>query len=215
MATDMQSWTRFVRKQRRFTAQNSFYNEPQITHSVSKTFKGHHKQDLLGTTCADPEAMMHLHFPGSFECNSLESADCDSNYSRMNLTGSVKSGYQATFGHDEDNGEQQARFKERGYFFGGFRLLQNDVVILKGVIDGMCNTGVIHDPLQEPCEKCHQVGRWHGRIHGTVRLPNNERGFLIGSIGIDLKYDRTPSYLATEFIGTLEGMLIRQCKRAG
>lgn len=214
MLFEVDDWVRYAQKQRRFSRNNSFYGDPQITHTVSKHFKGGHRQDQIRTHCESPIHCAHLHFPGSLNCNSLESADCDSKFSRKNITGEVKAGYQATFGHDEVSQIKEALFKQRGYFFGGFGLERDDQNVLSGVMDGNCNIGVVRKPLEEPVEECHHVGRWYGRIQAGVRLPKGEHGFLTANIAIDMTYNETPSYLETEFVGTIEGMLIRECKKA-
>ena len=213
MPIQIENWARYVRKQRRFTSENSFYGEPQITHTVSKHFKGSHRQDQLRTVCESPVQCAHLHFPGSFSCNSLESGDCDSKFSRKHIHGKVKSGYRATFGHDEVSPSSKTLFIERGYFFGGFVLERDDQKFLKGIMDGNCNVGIVRKPLEESIEECHHIGRWYGRIHANVRLPEGERGFLTANIALDVKYNETPSFLETDFVGTLEGMLIRECKK--
>lgn len=214
MIFEIDDWVRYARKQRRFSYNNSFFNDPQITHTVSKHFKGGYRQDMLNTICVSPETCAHLHFPGSFSCNSLESNACDSKFSRKNLVGDLKAGYHATFGHDEVPPGKKDLFEQRGYFFGGIVLERNEQKFLQGVMDGNCNIGLVRKPLKDPVEECHHVGRWYGRIHAGVRLPKKERAFLTANIALDLRYRETPSYLETEFVGTLEGMLIRECKKA-
>ncbi len=215
MIFDIEDWARYVRKQRRFVSNNAFYNNPQITHRVSKSFKGEHRQDRNRTICKSPVECMHLHYPGSFDCNSLVSHDCDSEFSRKHVNGDVKSGYQATFGHDEATGGGKELHERRGYFFGGFTLERNDVKVVRGVMDGNCNIGLIRDPLQKPFEECHHVGRWYGRIQAEVRTEEKEIAFLTANLALDVFYKSEPSFLATEFVGTIEGMLIRECKKSG
>ncbi len=213
MLFEIDDWARYAQKQRRFSYNNSFYGDPQITHKVSKSFKGSYRQDRNRTQCESPVACAHLHFPGAFHCNSLESAECDSEYSRKIIRGRVKAGYQATFGHDEPDPKLKPH-EQRGYFFGGFVLERDDQKVVQGVMDGNCNIGIVRDPLGKPVEKCHHTGRWYGRIHAAVRLPEGEKGFLTASVAIDVHYDDSPSYLSTEFVGTIEGMLIRECLKA-
>lgn len=212
MLFEIEDWARYAQKQRRFTYTNSFFTDPQITHKVSKVFKGRHRQDRIRTICESPVACTHLHFPGAFDCSSLESGECDSAFSRKVINGAMQAGYHATFGHDE-NDPKLKEHEQRGYFFGGFALERDEKKVVQGVMDGNCNIGIVRDPLEKAVEKCHHTGRWYGRIHAGVRLPGGEKGFLTASLAIDVKYEDHPSYLATEFVGTLEGMLIRECKR--
>lgn len=214
MLFDIRDWARFAQQQRRFTRNNSFFGDPQITHTVSKNFEGGYRQDLIQTLCESPEKCAHLHFPGAFDCKSLESSKCDSEFSQKYLTGRLDAGYQATFGHDEADPKLEP-YEQRGYFFGGFALSQGRDRIVDGVMDGNCNVGIVREPLQNPIETCHHIGRWYGRVHASVRLPEQtEVAFLTANLAIDVTYNRTPSYLETKFTGTLEGMLIRECEQA-
>ncbi len=214
MLFEIDDWVRYAQKQRRFTRNNSFFNDPQVTHRVSKSFKGRHRQDRLHTICESPEHCAHLNFPGSFDCNSLESGKCDSEFSRKHLNGKMSAGYEATFGHDEV-ADKKDLHEDRGYFFGGITLEQPKIgKILSGAMDGNFNIGLIRDPLEKPFEDCHHIGRWYGRIHAGVRLPDGEKAFLTANIALDIRYEDNPSWLGTDFVGTLEGMLIRECKKA-
>jgi hypothetical protein len=213
--TTVTDWADYALKQRKFERVTSPLKGPQITHRVSKSFEGEHKQDYQTDFCESPLACGHMHYDSRFDCNSLRSADCDSKYSQEHLFGKMAAGYIATFGHDEAVvGDPRELFKEPGYFTGDFALIDKDKnPFIKGVMDGMCNVGIVREPLWKPVEKCLHYQRFYGRLHADVELPKDERGFLIGVMAFDVEFNPTSSYLGTKFVGSLEGMLIRHCEK--
>lgn len=213
------NWVRFGARQDDFFRNNRFSGAPLVTHTVSKTFSGRNRNDVISTTCLSPEECAHKHFPGNFDCDSLQSHDCDSEFSQKHLKGRLNAGFEATFGHTADVGFAKSIkdfTQTRGFFFGKFDLHDSDDDrFADGAIDGMVNVGIVRKPLKEAVESCHHVGRWYGRVHAGVKLPDNERAFLTGMLAIDVEYELTSSWLGIEFVGTLEGMLIRECKDSG
>ncbi|MDJ0821223.1 MAG: hypothetical protein QNJ09_05340 [Paracoccaceae bacterium] len=219
MPNIVENWAAGAERLKDFYGRNSFYRKPLITHTVSKSFEGGWKNDYAQSICMSPEECAHLHFPGKFDCDSLTSHDCDSEFSRQNITGALQAGYTATWGHAGDVGmkvDKKKPYLARGFFFGNFDILdKNGRPFTEGTCDGMCNVGVVRKPLEDACEKCHQEGRWHGSVKAQVVLPDREIAFLIGEMAFDFQYEFTSSWMSTKFIGTLEGMLIRYCKDDG
>ena len=214
-----ENWLDFASRQDDFYRKNRFSGAPLVTHTVSKTFEGGHRNDLIRKVCESPEKCGVTHFPGDFACPSLQPYKCDSEFSQKFLTGGLKAGFEATFGHagDSDISDDIREFTEsRGFFFGNFDVIHNrNGRIVDGAIDGMVNVGLLHKPLDD-VEKCHHVGRWYGRVMGMVSLPEQgEKALLTGSLAFDVHYNLTSSWLEIKFAGTLEGMLIRECKREG
>ncbi|MDU8912878.1 hypothetical protein [Aestuariicoccus sp. MJ-SS9] len=212
-------WIKNVHHQQDVWTKNRFSGAPLVTHAVSKSFKGEKRNDLIRTVCESPEKCAHVHFPGSFDCKSLELHRCDSEFSRKHLSGALKAGFEATFGQVDDApfAQKDGKFiEDRGFFFGNFDIEDDrGNKIADGVIDGMVNVGIVREPLREPAEECHHVGRWYGRIHADVHLPEEERALLVGMLAFDVDYNLTPSALGIAFVGTLEGMLIRECRKGG
>jgi len=212
--SNISAWAKNALEQQKFINLNKLNGQAQITHTVSKSIKGDYRQDRIFTRCKSPEASQHMHFPGSFDCKSLISGECDSAFSRKHLTGSVGSRYDATFGHDDPFNKKEIHLN-RGYFFGNFSLSRGiDKPYLKGSMSGLCNIGLNRDPFERVFEKCHNEGRWYGEVQAGVDLEGGERAFLIASLAMEIKYKPDPSWLGMEFIGNLEGMLIRECKEA-
>lgn len=216
MASAIGDWGRFAKEQLKFTQSHKFFGAPLVTHVVSKNFEGKFRQDRVHTLCESPEKCGHLHFPGAFDCNSLAPHECDSEFSRRNLQGSLVAGYHATFGHVDDVGFARSikePYEPRGFFFGRFAIEnpRPKKVIVDGALDGMINIGIVRRPLAKAVEECHHVGRWYGRVHAEVDLPKDEKAFLTGILALDVEYELTTSWMGTKFVGTLEGMLIREC----
>lgn len=209
-------WARFAKEQSAFFGKHKFFGAPLVTHAVSKNFEGKFRQDRIFTLCESPGKCRHLHFPGEFECGSLAPHECDSDYSRRNLGGMLVAGYQATFGHCDDvpfaRSIKEAH-EARGFFFGSFAIEdpRTRKRFVDGALDGMINIGIVRRPLARGVEECHHVGRWYGRVHAEVNLPKDEKAFLTGVLALDVEYEGTTSWLGTNFVGTLEGMLIREC----
>lgn len=215
---DIKDWANFARNTAEFYQKNRFFGQPVITHTVSKTFKGGHRNDVRETVCVSPETCAHLHFPGAFDCDSLDSHDCDSKASQTFIQGRMTSGYDALFGHADDVPFAKSAddfWERRGVYFGRFQLRdKDDRIIVDGKTDGMINVGPLREPLGKACETCHMVGRWHGSVMAEVRLDRDAVGLLVGTTVFDTRYRRTSSWFATEFVGTLEGMLVRECRKA-
>mmetsp|Transcript_19499 Transcript_19499/g.31897 ORF Transcript_19499/g.31897 Transcript_19499/m.31897 type:complete len:221 (-) Transcript_19499:93-755(-) len=215
--TDVAEWAEFALKTRDFYGQNRFYGEPLVTHTVSKTFSGKYRNDIQETICVDPKDCLHMHFPGSFDCDSLVSHDCDSEFSRDVLQGALSASYAATFGHAGDvpfAEKIEETHEMRGFYFGNFGLInRRGERFVDGALDGMINVGTVRDPLQKNCEKCHMVGRWHGRVMTSVQIDKEETALLVGTMAFDVYYELTTSWFGTKFYGTLEGMLIRNCQK--
>lgn len=211
MSNLIRAWTKNILEQQKFVAANAFAYKPLITHAVSKNMEGKYTQDLVQTQCDEPEKSTHLHFPGSFDCPSLSSHDCDSELSRKIVRGHLKAGYQATFGHSQ---AQKDLWLERGFFFGNFDVVRDGRKVVDGTLDGMCNVGIVRKPLEPEVEECHRPGRWYGRVQAAVHVSKETEGILVGVMGFDVKYNRTSSYLETEFVATLEGMLILPCEKS-
>jgi len=208
---DVTPWAKRAIEQNKFASKNSLFNHAQITHKVSKSFDGEFTQDQVYTQCERPEASRHLHIIGTFDCKSLRSGDCDSQFSRKHLTGAVKSGFEATFGHDEPF-DKRDLFLNRGYFNGSFALTKPaKKPHLRGAMNGLCNIGLNHEPFKREFEECHHIGRWYGRIEAAVDLEGGELAYLTSSLALEIEYRGTPSYLEMKYIGNLEGLLIRNC----
>ncbi len=208
-------WAKDAIAHKKFIKSHNLHMQPQITHTVSKSFKGEYRQDRIFTQCKAPEASRHLHFPGTFDCKSLFSGKCDSDFSRKNLTGSLQARYDATFGHDQPFNKKDMHLN-RGYFDGNFELKKGpDRPYLIGYMSGLCNIGINRDPFDDPFEDCHREGRWYGLVQAGVELENGERAFLTASLALEVKYESDPSWLGMTYIGNIEGMLIRECKEAG
>ena len=212
-------WVRFGSSQDDFYRRNRFSGSALVTHTVSKTFDGQYKNDVTSKICESPKQCLHHHFPGVFNCKSLVPYKCDSEFSQTYLQGKLGARFDATFGHTDDVPFAK-NLKEitdpRGFFFGGFDMFdENDTRFVDGCADGMVNIGLVHDPLRDPAEECHHLGRWYGRVNAGVTLPNNETAFLTAMLALDVKYENNPSWLGIEFVGTMEGMLIRDCTEEG
>ena len=216
MSNIVEDWAASAEKQKDFYGRKSFYGKALVTHTVSKTFKGEWKNDYNQSLCKSPEDCGHLHFPGHFDCKSLSPYRCDSEFSQRHIDGELRAIYTATWGHTGDVGffkDRKNPLSARGFFFGSFNILdKRGAEFTSGSCDGMCNVGVVHDPLKNASEECHQEGRWHGSVKAWVELPDKEIALLIGEMAFDFEYELTRSWMATEFVGTLEGMLIRYCQ---
>lgn len=214
---DLSDWAIFAEKTKDFYGKHGFYRDPLVTHTVSKTFSGEHRNDVLDTICVDPADCLHRHFPGKLDCKSLTSHECDSEFSRKVLQGELRASYAATFGHVGDvpfARQVRETHEMRGFYFGNFGLVNGrGDLFVDGALDGMINVGTVRDPLRNASEKCHMVGRWHGRVMSAVKIDKGETALLVGSMAFDVEYELTSSWFGTKFVGTLEGMLIRDCKK--
>ena len=217
MASGMGEWGRFAKQQRKFTQSRKLFGVPLVTHVVSKSFEGSFTQDRIHTLCDLPAKCWHLHFPGEFDCG-LVPHKCDSDFSQRHLTGKLIAGYHATFGHLDDvgfAGSIKEPYEARGFFFGGFAIEhpRTEKIFVDGALDGMINIGIVRTPLAKGVEDCHHVGRWYGRVHADVDLPKREKAFLTAILAFDVEYRLETGWMATKFVGTLEGMLIRACQK--
>lgn len=209
MTDIIEAWARFAEEQQGFftNQKNSFYGSQVVTYAVSKTFEGEMTQDWFSRKCLYPESL-HMHYPGSFTTKTLAPYRCDSELSQKLLSGHLTSDYKAMF--------QDLDPTKRGCFFGDFNISSSGkgaTAHVRGAIDGMINVGVIRDPMKKPFEQCHQSGRWYGRLHASVALPDREVAFLTGILGFENQCRVHGNNMTTRFIGTLEGFLIRRCQK--
>ncbi len=215
MAFNFADWAELAEKTRDL-ANPPVHGGPQVTHAVSKSFSGKNKQDYVDSRCESPLRAYHLHFVGDFGCRSWRSARCDSEFSQRYLTGDFAASYSVSFGHDEARStDRKDMIEERGYFTGRFDIDGPGAVETRSVMDGMANVGLVRDPLKKPVEECRHPGRWYGRVHGKVHLPDKEIALLIAVIALDVEYELTSSWMGMSYEGTLEGMIVRACERKG
>ena len=173
--------------------------------NVSKVFKGQLGSDRIRQICEDPKCVVEKHSGGIRDCR-WESFECDGEISRKYLNGLFEGPLIAAF--HENN-------KERGLHSAKVTLNDGNNDIMVGAMRGTCNAGVVHEPVRGDCEKCHHLDRWHGELEGAVRIREmeGETFYLLASYAIDLEFNDDRD--RARFVGTLEGMLVRNCRKYG
>ena len=216
MASALSDWSEFSRRQVEFFERNKFWESATKSYVVSKSFKGQgHNMDPTSVICRGSDECITHHEGNNLEAEWLEPHECDSDFSKEYLQGRLEMGHIMSFGHVMDVGFArtiQHFWEKRGVFYGAFNVLdKRDNPVIEASMDGIINVGTVREPLNNSCEKCHMVGRWHGRINGHVHLPDKKPAYLTAAIAMDVYYEAEKPAFNPVYFGAIEGMLIREC----
>ncbi|MEM8922280.1 MAG: hypothetical protein AAGD35_02185 [Actinomycetota bacterium] len=206
MTFSLKDWAEAAVKQRGMVTPPAF-GGAQVTYTVSKTVKGDWRNDPLTSSCVNPEDCHHLHLFGTLDC-AMASGRCDSDVSRDYLQGKVTAGFAAVFGHADAAQSGSEAIEERGYYSGPFDV-EGEKSMATGVLDGIANVGIVRNPLEPAIEECRRPGRWHAALELSE---TEEVALVMASTAFDVDYRITSSWIGVEFVGTVEGMIIRECR---
>ena len=169
------------------------YADKICVHEVSKRIRGRFKVAEQGRQDCESPSCHTLKQVGEFEAE-LEPGPCDSGPSEP-LTGLLEGQFVSAYGDADttNRGGQTGRFRWRG---SGAELV--------GRMRGIVNAGTHYPPVDE-CEKCHTVNHVEGWLRAAV-VEGTHQGCRV-SASYTLKLDTEGG-----FVGTIEGLLICQCK---
>ena len=175
-----------------------YYKEPICMIPVSKNFRGEFDlADRDRQQCKHPECetLKALH---RMKLEVRSNRPCDSVAARR-LDGTIEG--QLLFAFIE-NGNQRGFHKAKIEWTGATSVLQ-------GQMSGMTNAGTHRDPLR-PCERCDERGHMEGCLDAVVVKGDHKGCRLLATYVIE--FDSSTGSISTAVEGTLEGVLICDCK---
>ncbi|MGI9420137.1 MAG: hypothetical protein ACR2RA_20115 [Geminicoccaceae bacterium] len=175
-----------------------YYEEPICMRPVSKNLRG--KFDVCKQErqeCHEPECIT-LKARINFETAVLPHQPCDSPASQA-LNGQIDG--RLVFAYI-DNG------MGRGYHVGRFEWQGSQSVAI-GKMHGVTNAGTHRRPIDN-CENCHEPGHMEGCIEAVI-VKGKHKGCRICATYV-INFDPGQGAQDTAFVGTIEGVLICDCK---
>ncbi len=181
-----------IRDYETFAPQDA-YGDKICVHEVSKVIRGEFRVEMQDKQGCDSPSCQTLKQAGEFRAE-VTAGPCDSELSKS-LDGMLGGPFVAAY-KDADStnrGGQTGKFKWHG---GGPDLV--------GRMRGVINAGTHHPPVDE-CEKCHTLNHVEGWLRAAV-VDGEHDGCRVAAM-YALKLDSEGG-----FVGTLEGLLVCQCK---
>lgn len=169
------------------------YADRICVHEVSKVLEGRFRLEEHEVQGCEQPSCKTLKQTGIFQVR-LEAGPCDSRESAV-LTGKLEGTFVAAY--------KDADTTNRGGQTGSFKW-QGTGSELVGRMRGIVNAGTHHYPVDD-CEKCHTVNHVEGWLRAVV-VGGEHEGCRVAAM-YALKLDTEGG-----FQGTLEGLLICQCR---
>jgi len=175
-----------------------YYKEPICMIPVSKNFRGEFDladRDLQKCKHPECETLKALH---RMKLEIRSNRPCDSVAARR-LDGTIEGRLFFAF---IENGNQRGYHKAQIEWNGA-------TSVLHGQMSGMTNVGTHRDPLR-PCERCDERGHMEGCLDAVVVKGDHKGCRLLATYVIE--FDPSTGSTSTAVEGTLEGVLICDCK---
>lgn len=176
----------------------AYYKEPICMVPVSKNLRGEFDladRDLQKCKLPKCETLKALH---EMKLEVRSNRPCDSVAARR-LDGTLAGRLLFAF---IENGNQRGYHKAKIEWSG-----QNSVLV--GQMSGITNAGTHRDPLR-PCERCDERGHMEGCLDAVVVKGDHKGCRLLATYVIE--FDPSTGSISTAVEGTLEGVLICDCK---
>ena len=176
-----------------------FYEERICMQPVSKNLRGElrvrkqERQKCSGPKCVTLKARMNL------GADVTPHQPCDSKAAQA-LNGQIRGDLVFTY---IDNG------MGRGYHIGRIRWAGAGSLAI-GRMHGMTNVGTHRRPIDN-CEECHEPGHMEGCLEAVI-IKGKHRGCRIQATYV-INFDPGQKAQNTGFVGTIEGVLVCDCKK--